>query len=56
MHLGQGAWNCPTLVLAEDADAGPFAGIKSAKGARYIDSARDIARYFAHRFGTPLPR
>lgn len=56
MHLGEGAWNCPTLVLAEDADAGPFAGIKSAKGARYIDNARDIARYFAHRFGTPLPR
>ena len=54
--LGAGDWNCPTLVLADDADAAPQEWIKSANGRRFIDNARDIGRYFAQRYGTPVPR
>ena len=54
--LGAGDWNCPTLVLADDADAAPLAWIKSANGRRFIDNARDIGRHFAQRYGTPVPR
>ncbi|MHA7873716.1 MAG: DUF3088 family protein [Hyphococcus sp.] len=54
--LGDGEWNCPTIVLAERADPGPHARVKSANSHRYIDNARDIAKYFAHTFGTPFPR
>ena len=54
--LGEGAWNCPTLVLAEGADPGPHAEVKTAQGLKFIDNARDIGKYFAHRFGTPFPR
>ena len=54
--LGEGRWNCPTLILADAAAAGPQAQVKTAGGARYLDNARDIAKYFAHRFGTPFPR
>ena len=41
-RLGEGRWNCPTLVRGDTGDA--------------IDNARDIARYWAERFGTALPR
>ncbi|GJL90657.1 DUF3088 family protein [Hyphococcus sp.] len=54
--LGDGEWNCPTLVLTEGVDAGPHAKVKTANGARFLDNARDIAKYFAHRYGTPFPR
>ena len=54
--LGEGEWNCPTLVLAEDVDPGPHAEVKTAGRYRIIDNARDIAKYFAHKFGTPFPR
>lgn len=54
--LGEGAWNCPTLVLAEDADPGPYAEVKTVGRHRILDNARDIAKYFAHTFGTPFPR
>jgi hypothetical protein len=54
--LGDGDWNCPTLVLADGVDAGPFAKVKTASGVRHLDNARDIAKYFAHRYGTPFPR
>jgi len=53
--LGEGVWNCPTLVLADGAaPAGDFA--KTANGRRYIANVRDIARYFAELYGTPVPR
>ncbi|PQA88225.1 DUF3088 family protein [Hyphococcus luteus] len=55
-RLGEGNWNCPTLVLADGADAGPHAAVKTANGVHFLDNSRDIARYFAHRFGTPFPR
>lgn len=54
--LGEGRWNCPTLVLSEEAPDEDGAAIKSANGRRYLDSARDIARYFARVYGTPHPR
>lgn len=54
--LGEGEWNCPTLILTEGVDAGSDAKVKITNGVRFLDSARDIAKYFAHRFGTPFPR
>ncbi len=54
--LGEENQNCPTLVLAPEADAGPHAKVKTTKGQRFLDNARDIAKYFAHRHGTPFPR
>ena len=54
--LGEGAWNCPTLVLDADSPALPNCNIKSSNGTRYIDNARDIGRYWAARFGTSVPR
>lgn len=54
--LGDGEWNSPTLVLAQASDAGPRAEVKMTNGQRYLDSARDIGKYFARRYGTPFPR
>jgi Protein of unknown function (DUF3088) len=54
--LGEDNQNCPTLVLAESAEAGVEANVQTANGARFLDNARDIAKYFAHRYGTPFPR
>lgn len=54
--LGDGNWNCPTLVLAESTDTGPHAHVQEANAQRYIDNARDIGKYFAHLYGTPFPR
>lgn len=54
--LGEGQWNCPTLILAGDIDVGADAKIHEANGARFLDNARDIGKYFAHRYGTPHPR
>ena len=55
-RLGERHQNCPTLILADDADAGPQARVREAGGYRFINNARDIATYFAHRYGTPYPR
>lgn len=54
--LGEGRWNCPSLILAEDSDAGLDARVKLVRGHRILDNARDIGKYFAHRYGTPFPR
>ena len=54
--LGEGRWNCPTLVLGPDAPHQEFPEIGRANGRAYLGSARAIARYYAVRFGTPLPR
>lgn len=54
--LGEGEWNCPTLILSDDADVGPHARVSEANGVRFLDTARDIGKYFAHRYGTPRPR
>lgn len=52
--LGEGQWNSPTLVLGDDSPEGP--GVKRLNGARYLDSARDIGRYWAALYGTAVPR
>ncbi len=54
--LGPGRWNCPTLVLAEEAPHQDFAAVGRANGRAFIGDARGIARYYAARFGTPVPR
>ena len=52
--LGEGRWNCPTLVLAPNSPDGP--AVEKAQGQRYIDSARGIARYWHALYGTALSR
>lgn len=54
--LGEGRWNCPTLVLADDAEGVEGVAFETANGRRHLGTARSIARYFAHLYGTPLPR
>ena len=54
--LGEGRWNAPTLVLAPGHRAEAQTGVKTAMGREYIGSARGIARYWAERFGLPVPR
>ncbi|MEM8772281.1 MAG: DUF3088 family protein [Pseudomonadota bacterium] len=59
--LGEGRWNCPTLILSDDVDPGPKANVRQSSvpesgDARFLDNARDIGLYFAYRFGTPEPR
>lgn len=54
--LGDANQNCPTLILADNVDAGPFAVVQIARDVRFLDNVRDIAKYFAHRYGTPFPR
>ena len=54
--LGEGRWNAPTLVLAEGADIPKGLNVDASNGWSYLGSARDIAKYFAVRFGTAVPR
>ena len=54
--LGSDNQNCPTLVLGDGVDPGPHASAKEANGRIILDNARDIAKYFTHRYGTPYPR
>lgn len=52
--LGDGRWNAPTLVLAPANAAAENA--QRSNGKAYLASAREIATYFAARYGTPFPR
>lgn len=54
--LGEGEWNCPTLVLADGADPGSFSEAQFVNGRVFLDNAGDIGKYFARQHGTPLPR
>ena len=54
--LGDGRWNAPTLILADpDVVSGDF-DIEIDNGAAHLGSARSIAKYFAAKFGTAMPR
>ena len=53
-RLGEGRWNCPTLILAPESPDAPDQGVS--QGHRHLGSARGIARYWAERFGTARPR
>lgn len=52
--LGEGRWNAPTLIISEPDEA--LAGLRTDNGHTHLGSARDIAKYFAGRFGTAVPR
>lgn len=54
--LGEGRWNCPTLILDATAPSLDHPSVRVANGRAYIDSARGIARYYASLWGTPVPR
>jgi DUF3088 family protein len=54
--LGEDHQNCPTLVLAQSVDTGAEAAVKTANGHSFLDNARDIGKYFAHRYGVAVPR
>lgn len=54
--LGLENQNCPTLVLDEQSPEHPNCGIQVINDKRFIDNARDIGKYYAARFGTPMPR
>ncbi|MEL6827106.1 MAG: DUF3088 family protein [Pseudomonadota bacterium] len=52
--LGEGRWNAPTLVLAEPPP--DLSDLRNDNCHAHLGSARDIAKYFAARFGTAMPR
>ena len=54
--LGEDNQNCPTLLLAEDSPKFEKCGIMARDGLCFINNARDIGRYWALRYGTPVPR
>lgn len=54
--LGEGHWNAPTLVFPTGADMPDGLGIKTSNGRSYLGTTRDIAKYFAFQYGTPVPR
>ena len=52
--LGEGRWNAPTLVLSPE--QAEIANAQTHNGVAYLGSAREIAKYFAARFGIAMPR
>jgi len=54
--LGAEYQNCPTLVLTPESPSALESDQKIANGHRFLDNARAIGRYYAARFGTPIPR
>ena len=54
--LGDGRWNAPTLIIAQPQDVADEIVIETANGAAFLGSARQIAKYFAIKYGTAMPR
>ena len=54
--LGEEHQNCPTLILLDGSPVFTNCGMQVNQGKTFINNARDIGRYYAHRFGTPHPR
>lgn len=54
--LGDKNQNCPTMLLADGSPDFEDCGIMHKSGHRFINNARDIAKYWAARYGTPYPR
>ena len=54
--LGGKNQNAPTLILNADSPEYENCGIMKYRGQRFINNARDIGKYYAARFGTPVPR
>lgn len=55
-YLGEGRWNAPTLILADQNLGFAEPDAQQNIGRSHLGSARAIARYFAARFGTAVPR
>ena len=55
-RLGEKNQNCPTLILHPDSPGAEGVNIMSMRGERFLNNARDIARYWAALYGTALPR
>lgn len=55
-RLGDKNQNCPTLILNENSPQFEGCGIMQKSGERFINNARDMARFWAARYGTALPR
>ncbi|NRA29002.1 MAG: DUF3088 family protein [Parvularculaceae bacterium] len=55
-RLGEGQWNCPTLILAETSPLFPKIQPEISNDHPYFGSAAQIGQYYAARFGTALPR
>lgn len=54
--LGDKNQNAPTLILNDESPDYDDCGIRLYRGKRFINNAKDIGKYYAARFGTPLPR
>ena len=54
--LGDGKWNAPTLILADGVETSNLSGVRVDRGKSHLGSAREIAKYFAQKYGTPMPR
>lgn len=54
--LGEGRWNAPTLILRERLVIDETISVQSSASVDFLGSARDIAKYFADKYGTALPR
>lgn len=54
--LGDKNQNAPTLVLDIASPDYEDCGIMRYRGQRFINNAKDIGKYYAMRFGTPVPR
>jgi hypothetical protein len=54
--IGEDNQNCPTLILNNTSPAEEIENIKTTKGYRFLDNARDIGKYWAKTFGCAWPR
>jgi len=54
--LGEGRWNAPTMVFDPGSIIPNGLNLSTSNRRSYLGSTRDIARYFALRFGTAVPR
>lgn len=54
--LGDKNQNAPSLILHEDSPEYDNCGIMRFRGQKFINNAKDIAKYYAQRCGTPVPR
>lgn len=54
--LGEKNQNAPTLILHSESPEFEDCGVMKYRGQRFINNAKDIGKYYAHRYGTPLPR
>ena len=52
--LGDGRWNAPTLIVSNPMP--DLIGLQTDNGHAHLGSARNIAKYFARKFGTAMPR